>query len=83
MINFKGKVVVITGGASGIGRGLAFGFAKRGMKIVLADIDKENLDKVAKELEKEFGTEVMTLITDVSDPEQVAHLAEVSYETFL
>ncbi len=81
MKNFKGKVVVITGGASGIGRGLAFGFAKRGMKIVLADIDEENLDKVAKELE-EFGTEVMTQITDVSDPEQVAHLAEVSYERF-
>ncbi|MFX1236069.1 MAG: SDR family NAD(P)-dependent oxidoreductase [Promethearchaeota archaeon] len=80
--NFKGKVVVITGGASGIGRGLAFGFAKRGMKIVLADIDKENLDKVAKELENKFGTEVMTQITDVSDPEQVAHLAEVSYERF-
>ena len=79
--DFKGKVVVITGGASGIGRGLAHGFAKRGMKIVLADIDKENLAKVAKELE-EIGTEVMTQITDVSDPEQVAHLAEVSYERF-
>ncbi len=82
MIKFKGKVVVITGGASGIGRGLAFGFAKRGMKLVLADIDKENLDKVAKELKEEFGTEVMTQITDVSDPEQVEHLAEVSYERF-
>ena len=79
--DFKGKIVVITGGASGIGRGLAFGFAKRGMKIVLADIDKENLVKVAKELE-EFDTEVMTQITDVSDPEQVSHLAEVSYERF-
>jgi NAD(P)-dependent dehydrogenase (short-subunit alcohol dehydrogenase family) len=79
--DFKGKVAVITGGASGIGRGLAHGFAKRGMKIVLADIDKENLAKVAKELE-EIGTEVMTQITDVSDPEQVAHLAEVSYERF-
>jgi short-subunit dehydrogenase len=81
MIHFKGKVVVITGGASGIGRDLAFGFAKRGMKIVLADIDKENLVKVAKELKK-FDCEVMTQITDVSDPEQVAHLAEVSYERF-
>ena len=79
--DFKGKVAVITGGASGIGRGLAHGFAKRGMKIVLADIDKENLDKVAKELE-EIGAEVMTQITDVSDPEQVAQLADASYERF-
>ena len=79
--DFEGKVVVITGGASGIGRGLAHGFAKRGMKILLADIDKENLEKVAKELE-ESGSEVMTQVTDVSDPEQVAHLAEVSYERF-
>ena len=45
--DFRGKVAVITGAASGIGRGLAYGFAKRGMKIVLADIDKENLEKVA------------------------------------
>jgi len=79
--DFGGKVAVITGAASGIGRGLAYGFAKRGMKIVLADIDKESLEKVAKELE-EIGTEVMTQITDVSDPEQVAQLADVSYERF-
>ena len=81
MKDFKGKVAVITGGASGIGRGLAIGFAKRGMKIVLADIDKENLDKVAKELEG-IGAEVMTQITDVSDPEQVALLADAAYERF-
>ena len=79
--DFGGKVAVITGAASGIGRGLAYGLAKRGMKIVLADIDKENLEKVATELE-EIGTEVMTQITDVSDPEQVAQLADASYERF-
>jgi NAD(P)-dependent dehydrogenase (short-subunit alcohol dehydrogenase family) len=79
--DFGGKVAVITGAASGIGRGLAYGFAKRGMKIVLADIDKENLEKVAKELE-ELGTEVMTQITDVSDPAQMAQLADASYERF-
>jgi len=78
---FDGKVAVITGAASGIGRGLAHIFAKRGMKIVLADIDKENLEKVAKELE-EIGAEVMTQITDVSDPDQVAQLADASYERF-
>ena len=78
---FEGKVAVITGGASGIGRGLAHAFAKRGMKIVLADIDEEALKKVAQEL-GEIGAEVMTLVIDVSDHEQVAHLADVSYERF-
>jgi len=79
--DFEGKVAVVTGGASGIGRGLAYAFAKRGCKIVLADIDEQALEKVSKEL-SEIGAEVMTQITDVSDPEQVAHLADVSYERF-
>ena len=79
--DFGGKTAVITGAASGIGRGLAYGFAKQGMNIVLADIDKENLVKVAKELE-EIGIEVMTQLTDVSDPEQVAQLADASYKRF-
>ncbi len=79
--DFGGKAAVITGAASGIGRGLAYGFAKQGMNIVLADIDKENLVKVAKELE-EIGIEVMTQLTDVSDPEQVAQLADASYKRF-
>ena len=79
--DFEGKVAVITGGASGIGRGFAHAFAKRGMKIVLADINKESLDEVSQELQ-EIGVEVLTVITDVSNHEQVAHLADVSYERF-
>ncbi|GAG64746.1 unnamed protein product [marine sediment metagenome] len=78
---FEGKVAVITGGASGIGLGLAKAFAKRGMKLVLADINKEALDKVSKEF-NEKNVDVLSVITDVSDPEQVAHLAKVSYERF-
>ena len=79
--DFEGKVAVITGGASGIGLGLATVFAKRGMKLVLADINKEALDKVAKEF-SDKNIEVLTVITDVSDPEQVAHLADASYERY-
>ena len=78
---FEGKVAVITGGGSGIGRSMAHAFAKRGMKIVLADINEEALNKVSLELE-EVGTEVMTLVIDVSDRDQVAHLANASYERF-
>ncbi len=78
---FEGKVAVITGGASGIGLGLAKVFAKRGMNLVIADIDKEALDKVCKDF-ADNGVEVMGVITDVSKSDQVAHLAEVSYERF-
>ncbi|MHA2390497.1 MAG: SDR family NAD(P)-dependent oxidoreductase [Promethearchaeota archaeon] len=78
---FEGKVAVITGGASGIGLGLANAFAKRGMKLVLADIDKETLEKVSKDF-KEKNVEVLPVVIDVSDPEQVAHLADISYKHF-
>ena len=79
--DFKGKVAVITGGASGIGRSLARSFAKRGCNIVIADVNKDALDETAQELEK-FGSEVLTVITDVSDREQVSRLAEASYDRF-
>jgi NAD(P)-dependent dehydrogenase (short-subunit alcohol dehydrogenase family) len=79
--NFEGKVAVITGGASGIGLGLATVFAKKRMKLVLADINKEALDKVAKEF-SDKNVEVTTVVTDVSDPEQVAHLADIAYERY-
>ncbi|MFX1324466.1 MAG: SDR family NAD(P)-dependent oxidoreductase [Promethearchaeota archaeon] len=78
---FEGKVAVITGGASGIGLGLANAFARRGMKLVIADIDKETLVKVSKYF-TDKKVEVLPVIVDVSDPEQVAHLAEISYKHF-
>jgi len=51
------------------------------MKIVIADIDEEALNNVSHELE-EKGTEVMSLVVDVSDPDQVARLADASYDHF-
>ncbi|MHA1914221.1 MAG: SDR family NAD(P)-dependent oxidoreductase [Promethearchaeota archaeon] len=78
---FEGKVAVITGGASGIGLGLAKVFAERGMKLILADVNKDALDKVCKDF-RDINVEVMGVMTDVSKPDQVAHLADVSYERF-
>ena len=79
--DFEGKVAVVTGAANGIGRSLVHAFAKRGMKIVLADIDKEALEKVEQEL-KDTGTEVIVQVTDVSKQEEVAALADTSYKHF-
>ena len=50
MARFSDKVVVITGAASGIGEGAARRFAEEGAMLVLGDIDKRALDKLADEL---------------------------------
>jgi NAD(P)-dependent dehydrogenase (short-subunit alcohol dehydrogenase family) len=80
-MDYQGKVAVVTGGGSGIGRALAHAFARRGARIVLADIEKPALDAVANELEL-AGSEVLALRVDVADARQVAHLAQSVYEAF-
>jgi NAD(P)-dependent dehydrogenase (short-subunit alcohol dehydrogenase family) len=67
-------VAVVTGGASGIGFALSRQFAKRGLDIVLVDVEADPLAKAQDELEQ-TGATVLAVPTDVSDGEQVASLA--------
>jgi NADP-dependent 3-hydroxy acid dehydrogenase YdfG len=60
MKTFKDKVAVLTGAASGIGRGIAKRCAKEGMKIVLADIEEEALIKTEREI-KAIGASVLSV----------------------
>jgi len=78
---FKGKVAVVTGAGSGIGQALAEKFASEGMKVVLADIQPESLDKAVQAL-KARGAEALGVVTDVSDPAQVKNLADRTLKTF-
>jgi len=79
--DFPGRVAVITGAASGIGRGLAHHCAGLNMRLVLADIAREPLDELAAEL-RERGCEVLAVPTDVADEEAVEQLAEQTYGRF-
>lgn len=81
MREFKGKVAVVTGAASGIGRGLAEHCAREGMKVVLADVDEAALARTAREL-KDAGAEVLAVRTDVSKAEEVEALARRTLEAF-
>jgi NADP-dependent 3-hydroxy acid dehydrogenase YdfG len=81
MKDFKNKVAVITGAASGIGRGIAHRAVKEGMKVVLADIEAEALGKTEKEL-KSLGANILPVLTDVSKAEDVVNLAKKTIEEF-
>ena len=81
MKNFQDKVAVITGGASGLGREFANTAASLGMKLVLADVQQEALDKAVAELEGQ-GAQVLALLCDVRRGEQVQALADATMERF-
>ena len=81
MKEFTGKVAVITGAASGIGRGIAEKCVGVGMKVVLADIDETALSEVETEL-KDMGGTALCVPTDVSKRSDVESLARQAFDTF-
>lgn len=81
MQDMDGRVAVITGGASGIGLGMARAFAGAGMKLVIADLDDQAMDAAAIELSSS-GAEVITSRCDVSDHDQVSALAATALDRF-
>ncbi len=81
MKDFKNKVAIITGGASGFGREFAMVGARLGMKLVLADVQQEALDKVKAELEAQ-GAAVLAMRCDVRKAEQIQALADASMAMF-
>ena len=79
--NLSGQVAVVTGGASGIGRGMGEAFLERGMKVVLADVEAEALAATVAEL-RDRGGEVVGVECDVSDSRSVEHLRDESLTHF-
>lgn len=77
----SGQVAVITGGASGIGFGLAEALAARGVHLVLADVREGALEPAAEAL-RATGAQVATVRTDVGDRDSVGELASRTLELF-
>src|SRR5687767_11394657 len=72
MRELRGRVAVVTGGASGIGKALARAFLGEGMQVVVADVEGPALAATVREL----GGAVEGVVTDVSSPASVEALAE-------
>jgi NAD(P)-dependent dehydrogenase (short-subunit alcohol dehydrogenase family) len=79
--DFRNKVAVVTGAASGIGKAMAQRFASEGMRLALADIEQEPLAHLAAAL-REAGTQVIHERVDVSKPDDLERLAARAYSEF-
>jgi NAD(P)-dependent dehydrogenase (short-subunit alcohol dehydrogenase family) len=77
----KGKVAVVTGGASGIGLATARQLGREGMRVVVADIEAVALEEAAQSLASE-GIEVLAVLTDVGEGVSMERLAEETWRRF-
>jgi NAD(P)-dependent dehydrogenase (short-subunit alcohol dehydrogenase family) len=81
MDEFEGRVAVVTGAASGIGLATATRFAQEGMRVVLADIERDPLEAAVSKL-KTLGYEVLGIPTDVSQQDAIQRLADQTLDVF-
>lgn len=80
MRNFAGKVAFVTGGASGIGLGMARNFLAEGMKVVIADYNEDHLDQAREVLRGNNATHLIRV--DVADRENLRAAAQEALDVF-
>jgi NAD(P)-dependent dehydrogenase (short-subunit alcohol dehydrogenase family) len=81
MQEFRGRKAVVTGGGSGIGRGIALSLAQEGMDVAIADIEPDSAQRVSEEL-KGLGVASMAVQADVTDMDSLDALAEEVLSSF-
>lgn len=81
-LDLKDKTAVVTGGASNIGKAIAEGIAAEGANVVIADVDKEQAERVVAELDESGGGEAVFVEADVADAKQIEQLAAETLQRF-
>src|SRR5581483_11991650 len=81
LFDLAGRVAVVTGGGSGLGRAIATGFGQVGVKVVVADVNREGADETAATILGQGGS-ALAITLDVTRRDQVAEAAEAVRRDF-
>lgn len=80
-MKLENKVAVITGAGSGMGRSMAYLYAKEGAKVIAADVNLDGIESLIPEIE-DFAGEIVPCKTDVSNRDEVEHMIDLAVSTY-
>ena len=83
IMDFQGKVAIVTGAASGIGKSISELFVSKGMKVVLTDYNKINLEKTADEIKKKYEKNILSFKMDVRKYNEIENVVDSTLDKFL
>ena len=81
LFNLEGEVAVVTGAGKGIGKGIALALAEAGADVVIASRSEDQLEDVAKEIEK-IGKNTLVVPTDVTSTDSMENLGQKAFDKF-
>lgn len=81
-LGLEGKVAIVTGGASGIGKACCEAFAESGVKVIVADVDEENGKKVVEKLKHHFKAGAVFVKVDVTSKASVDAMVKTAHDHF-
>ena len=81
-LGLKDKIVLVTGGSKGIGRAVAEAFAVEGTKVAIAARGAEELEKVAREISKNTGSEALAIAADATKADDIVRMTETTIKRF-
>ncbi|MGB4985361.1 MAG: SDR family oxidoreductase [Erysipelotrichaceae bacterium] len=82
MKKLEGKVVIITGGGKGIGKGVAKAFADEGANLVITGRTLSRLEDAKNEIEKEYGVKVLPVVAEGANEEEVKNVVDQAIKTY-
>jgi NAD(P)-dependent dehydrogenase (short-subunit alcohol dehydrogenase family) len=82
MTRLEGRVAIVTGGGQGIGRGVARRFAREGASVVIAEINAESGEQVAREIRDELAGHAKFVATDVLEEDDIGEMVDATLDEF-